>query len=79
MRNMYIYYLLVFLPAPLLYWIAREGNPILFLIALTAYGFVYRPIIDANRLIAKGCIRKDQFWEIFNPNSQFKYFRQLFF
>ena len=78
MRHTFLYYLFVFLPVPALYWVAVK-NPLLFLLSLAIYGFLYRPIVDANRLIARGVIREEQFFEIFHPKSQVKYFRQLFF
>ncbi len=79
MRNTFLYYLLVFLPIPVLYWTAGNADIIIFLLSLSVYGFLYRPIVDANRQIARGVIREEQFFEIFHPKSQIKYFRQLFF
>lgn len=81
MKNLIVYYLLIFVPLFLL--IDLTKNNLLtsgqFVGLLFFYAFIYRTLTDYYRLKSKNIIDKKGFWKIFVPGSRLKYFRDLYF
>ncbi len=77
MKNIFIYYLAILLPIPLLIW-SLYNNSITFFIILM-FNVVYRGFIDGQRLVEKKIINKKDLWKAFMPFWKFKYFRSLYF
>ncbi len=79
MKNLIIYYIVILLPLCVLFWILFSlDNSKLFIILLLIYGIVFRPLIDAYRLIKKGVIQKKSWWKMFSPIAHVKWFRELY-
>lgn len=78
MKNLFVYYLLVFLPVPYMIW-AAINDGILFVILLIFY-YIYRKIIDAKRLVDKKIIESKEIWKvILIPFYSTFFIKQLFF
>ena len=81
MKNILIFYLCVFLPlssivyAMKIHVITSEE----FSIALLVYCLVYHPLISGIRLIQLNQVRKSEFWKVFIPGWNWKFFSSLFF
>jgi len=76
MKNILIYYVLIFLPLIFLIYVAYTYNNILFFILLSLYVLIYRPIIDFKRLKIKGV--DINFFKLYNPIVYLKYFKELY-
>jgi len=72
MKQLIIYYLAICLPlAGIVYCI---GNSKLFVVLL----LIYRPVVDALRLIDKGVLEKKKWWTMLSPFAQTKWFCELY-
>ena len=78
MKNLFYYYLAILLPFPFLIWAVVEKKNILFSVLIIVY-FLYRGVVDANRLISLGIMEKKDFFKIYIPLWQLKYFKSLYF
>ena len=81
LKNIYIFYLLIFLPITLLA-IGLMNNYFTsgsFTLLLLTYCFIYHPLISGLRLMATGKIGKNKFWFNFIPAWNWKFFEFLFF
>ena len=80
MKNIFLYYLAIFIPAILIVWLFRTKviESGLFVGLLFFYLIVYRTFIDYLRLADKGIIGKKDFRKILIPGSRIKYFRELY-
>lgn len=79
MKDLIIFYFLILLPAPGLYWLAKQGESSLFVLFLFLYVFVYRIVTDGNRLVKKGLITRKEVFKLFIPLWSLKYFKELYF
>lgn len=77
MKNLFLYYLLILLPIPLLVVLLLEDT-MTFFIGLLVY-FFYRGIVDGFRLYKLGKIAKKDIWKTNIAFYQFKYFETLYF
>lgn len=77
MKNLFIYYLLIFIPLPILFYIGKLKSE-LFIFSFILY-LVYRGFLDANRLVKIGVISKKDFYQSFIPFWKLKYFYELYF
>lgn len=74
-----IYYLLIILPIPLLIMMRQLDLDYTFIIGILVYAGIYRPIINANRLIEMGIISKEEKYKLFIPFNSRKYMYYLYF
>jgi hypothetical protein len=79
MQNTALFYIIAFAPVVLLVFLARNGYPILFVLAFGIYALIYRTFVDYLRLRSKHIISKNQFWKLLIPGSRVKYFIPLYF
>lgn len=78
MKSLIAYYFLILIPFPLLIWAAFTRANI-FVPLLLAY-YIYRGLIDGQRLYLKGAIERKDRWKILViPFYSSAYFRQLYF
>ena len=78
MRNLFYYYMAILIPLLLIVWIAYNGDKLVFFISIIVY-FLYRGIIDGNRLYKLGVIEKKDMLKAYNPIYTIKYFKELYF
>ena len=79
MRDIRVYYFLIFVPFILLIALTRKGviSSSEFVILLFLY-ILYRQFTDAWRLAANGVIKKLSWKILANPMLQCKYFKELY-
>lgn len=77
LKNIFVYYSAILLPFAAIIYLAKTGSPT-FIAALLLYAFLYRPMIDRYRLLAKGVITPVTFWKFYLPSIQVKYFKELY-
>ncbi|MGB7841270.1 MAG: hypothetical protein WBL21_00660 [Salinimicrobium sp.] len=79
MKNLLIYYMLLFIPGILLAlsWDRFSGHTNLVLLGI--YIFVYRTLLDGLRLRAMGVLETKEIWKMAIPGVRGKYFKQLYF
>ncbi len=79
--NLFIYYLKVLLPLPLIFICLEADTVWLGLGLLLFYSLLYKPFIDAKRLENKGIIKRGDYRKIFFyiGGFQIKYFKELYF
>ena len=70
------YYLATILPLVAIIY-GLKDNPTAFVICLLLY-IVYRPLLDAYKLISKGIIAKKDWLKMYNPWFSRNYFRELY-
>ncbi len=76
MKNLFVYYLAILLPIPLL--ISISNNSVFFTFLLLSY-IVFRGFVDGQRLIEKGVIEKKDLWKsVLIPFWSSRFFRQLY-
>ncbi len=80
MKNIFIYYLMSFIPFGLLIWLIKtkpmDSWTIIGLILF--YSFVYRPYIDGKRLVEKNIIQKKDIWKMIFPWKTREFFNELY-
>lgn len=81
MKNLIVYYAIIFIPLGLLLYFAKtkQLGSGCFVVLLFVYAFIFRAITDYARLRSKNVIEKKQFWRILIPGSRIKYFKELYF
>ena len=80
MKSLITYYLLaIILPVLLLALLIQNGYKNTFVITLLFFALIYRPLLDGNRLIKKGVIKKNEIWKLFVFYGHIKWFRKLYF
>ena len=80
MKNILVYYLLIFVPFGLIVWVSRIEliNSSVFVLLLFLYAFVYRTYLDGYRLFKKNIIAKKDIWKMIIPGSRLQYFKELY-
>lgn len=79
MRSLVKFYIVaIIIPFIILFFLAFYDLNMIFVITLVFYAFVYRPIIDGNRLIKKGLIEKREIWKLLIFYGHIKYFKELY-
>lgn len=80
MKNLFIYYIALFLPLPVLMAVFQNNflSPWLSICLLLIYVLVYRTWIDGQRLVEKGLIDKQDRWKVITHGLRAKYFRELY-
>lgn len=73
------YYVQIILPLPIFLVLYQMNLKNAFVITLLCYALIYRPLINAYRLISIGSIEKKDFMKAFIPFYSTKYFYDLFF
>jgi len=76
--NLILYYILVFSPLFGTVYLRDNLTPYEFVLILAVYVFLYRPVIDAIKLIKQGRITKNEMYKTFLPLSNLKYFKDLY-
>jgi len=79
LKKIWLYYLLLFSPFILFFFLRDNINSTLFVLGLIVYGFIYHPIISGLRLLQSGKIERSKFWYNLIPGWNSKYFMFLFF
>ena len=67
MRNRTIYWALALFPVGGLWVVSQIFGPIWFTAFLLVYLFVYRPLIDTQRLLSLNAIEEKDAWRFFVP------------
>ena len=78
MKKLFIYYLKILLPLPIIALFAELNLTWIFIIFLAFYVLIYRTIIDSEKLILKGVITKKNRWRLLIPFWHIKYFDELY-
>jgi len=80
MKNLLVYYLLIFVPFGLIVWVSRIEliNSSVFVLLLFLYAFVYRTYLDGYKLAKKNIIPKKDIWKMIIPGSRIPYFKELY-
>ena len=80
MKKILFFYLLIFAPLVILFWMNKSDSisSFYFVLFLFLYVFVYRTFTDGIRLIDKNIIHKKDLWKMIIPGSRFKYFKELY-
>lgn len=79
-KNILVYYLLIFIPLGVLILSSKNNliSPIVFFILLQIYAFLYHPYVSGLRLLALNKLEKKDFWRMFIPFWDTKFFKTLF-
>ena len=78
MKKLIIFYIVILWPMVIIAWLIlahRANNNIL--LNFTNYILIYRPIVEAYKLIMMGVASKRD-WKIYLPFTHGKYFRELY-
>ncbi|MEI8113496.1 MAG: hypothetical protein WCI54_07700 [Bacteroidia bacterium] len=79
MKNLFVYYLVVFLiPIPVLFFVMKTQPANLAVSLFFFYIFIYRGITDSLRLLQKGTIRNKDIWKMFVGFGHITWFKQLY-
>ena len=80
MRNLFVYYIAIFLPLGIIIFLALEDyiDTTVFVVLFFAYLLLYRTWIDGSRLAAKGIISKQDRWRMMLPGMHMKHFTELY-
>jgi hypothetical protein len=74
MKNILVYYLLIFVPFGLIIWLRNIES----INSFFFYFLVYRTFLDGYRLYMKNIILKKDIWKMIIPGSRFQYFKELY-
>ena len=79
-KNILVYYGLIFIPLVALFLSAKNHliSPVIFVIFLFIYAFLYHPYVSGLRLLALNKIEKKDFWRMFIPFWDTIHFKTLF-
>lgn len=78
MKNIYLYYLAIFLPIPLIVWIAYSASSTWFAAAILIYAIPYRTFVDCLRLVDKKVIQFKEFWKLLIPWRYGEFMKELY-
>lgn len=78
MKNLFVYYVQILLPLPLIYISSEFGNSSFF-VGLLAFYLIYRIFVDYYRLVKKGLMEKKYFFKILIPFWRTQFFKELYF
>ena len=67
MKNIFVYYLAILLPIPLLIWISTTESSMWFAILLLVYVIPYRTLVDGLRLVNKKVLKWNEIWKLWVP------------
>jgi uncharacterized membrane protein len=79
LKNTFLYYIAISIPFAGLIYLAKTGSNTAFVICLLVYVFIYRPLTDRHRLLAKGVITIKKARKFYFVGISSKYFRELYF
>lgn len=65
--NRLLYWALAIVPLTGVALIGRIYDPLFFLLFLLFYSFIYRPLLDTQRLMSLGIIEEKDAWRFFVP------------
>lgn len=77
--KLFPYYLSILVPLAAIALFAINEQPIVFVVLIFVYAFIYRPIIDFLRLKSLGLVTPNEFKKMFIPLWRLKHFKNLFF
>ncbi|WP_159468116.1 hypothetical protein [Dyadobacter sp. 3J3] len=79
-KNILVYYGLIFIPLGVLAFCTKNHliSPIVFVIGLQIYAFLYHPYVSGLRLLALNKLERKDFWRMFIPFWDTKFFKTLF-
>lgn len=79
-QNILIYYFLIFIPVLLMAVCIKYSliNSVTFFICLQVYALLYHPYVSGLRLLALNKLEKKDFWRMFIPFWDTKFFKTLF-
>ena len=67
MKNVFVYYLTILLPIPILIWISNSAGSNWFAISLLIYAIPYRTLVDGLRLVNKKVLKWHEIWKLWVP------------
>ena len=79
MKNVFVYYLTILLPIPILIWISNTGDSKWFAILLLIYAIPYRTIVDGLRLVNKKVLKWNEIWKLWVPWKFRELIKELYF
>ena len=79
MKNLVVYYIAIFAPFLILFWLVKTENTHWFVIGLLLYAFPYRTYIDGQRLVSKKLMKWSEWWKLLLPGTRINYTRELYF
>jgi hypothetical protein len=79
MKNIFVYYSAILIPIPLLVWVAKSGDSMLFTILLFTYFIAYRTLIHGWRLVNKKLMKWNEIWKLWIPWKHREFFKNLYF
>lgn len=80
MRNIYLYYIAIFVPLLILVGLIQSNFlPLsISIFLLLGYIFIYRTYIDGLRLVSKKIIGESEIWKLSTYGLRSKYFKELY-
>lgn len=78
MKNICLYYIVVFVPLLFIIWLSITDRKIWFVIVLLIYALPYRTFIDGARLVSKKLIKWSEVWKLMIPGKRIEYTRELY-
>ena len=79
MKNVFVYYLTILLPIPILIWISNTGGSKWFVILILIYAIPYRTIVDGLRLVNKKVLKWNEIWKLWVPWKFRELIKELYF
>tara|TARA_R110002020_G_scaffold387546_1_gene598301 strand:+ start:106534 stop:106785 length:252 start_codon:yes stop_codon:yes gene_type:complete len=80
MKNRFVFYSATLAPliAILILYYKNSITSGLFITLIVIYALVYRPLLDAQRLVAKKIITQKESWRMLVPGFRLEYFREIY-
>ncbi len=80
MKNLFLYYLSIFVPLGLIIWLSKieSIDSLYFILLFFFYALIYRTYLDGYRLYKKNIILKKDIWKMIIPGNRFEYFKELY-
>lgn len=78
LKNILVYYALMFTPLIALFYVSRQINSSAFVICFLTYLLLYRPVLDRLRLIDKGVMDRKKASRFYFPGLSYYYFKELY-
>jgi len=79
MKNIFVYYLAILLPIPLLILISNTADSKWFVISLLIYAIPYRTLVDGLRLVNKKVLKWNEIWKLWVPWKFRELIKDLYF
>lgn len=78
MKNIIIFYTIILIPIPIMFYLAKNNHLNSFFLMLIIYILIYRPLTDGIRLYSKGIIKKSEIWKLLIPFFRWKLIKKIY-